>query len=816
MAQIIYWHIINNQRVRDEFTKQINNYLLSNSRDTKYDVERLNQLWVGYVIDSQFPMTAELQKNINKELYTNISNVLNISSAAVSSAITVAKSIVSLKQINVDVNWANNGDILSIGELNLDIPDQVIVDDNVVEQLLRYRLIEGYIEDNRSYMLPNSIEVCQNTLIGNKCAGMYLKDIDTLGNPITYIKSLKEVVDLTVYLPASTRYSKQLLTLVEQYVKKYPRAEVVCVANIPNLSSKSLIIHTIGNLTIFTNQQKHVDRYTEELRSSMHPYPYQKKQISSFTKMVHNILKNVNDPVNQFKWSVSTRGCDLGMMSRSYPNDYNTMDSISNWFAEDVRIDCKNKNDTMSPRETWYHLITTNPDIINQSYENQNMAIRSLTAGCTVFNAGLSAYLLNRFVGGGKLLDPSAGWGERMITHIITGGTEYVAWDPNTRLQKVHSLEAMATNYVMKSNTKVIVYPKPFEDDLEMFDNQYKEYFDGCLMSPPFFDLELYLGSQTSTTRYTEFNKWVEGFYKPMLLACYSGLKFGAYLMAYIPGSWFYKHGKPFDKLPELSQMLPHARVILESVGAEYCGVFGYTLGDPTNPNDSKLRETFIWRKPLYKVSANSWKKGDTLLLHHNDSDQIVGTFTSGIPHFATYVGKKVYVINNYPTFDTEVICYGCSQYNIECVIVSKIEYKYELNQYGAQWLIVDSIDMFKPPEDNAVVINDGCNIPELLELTAKNINIDGMEGKIYLFDSPGVVALLNMILPNNRKMVVTCRDDIKYGIYENVTYNRCSQGLFESANMMPDYHAHSMFDAKIYEMYQSTYHHRIIIWINK
>ncbi|MDR0672745.1 MAG: hypothetical protein LBF93_03580 [Zoogloeaceae bacterium] len=51
----------------------------------------------------------------------------------------------------------------------------------------------------------------------------------------------------------------------------------------------------------------------------------------------------------------------------------------------------------------------------------------------------------------------------------------------------------------------------PFEDaDIQ-------GVFDFALTSPPYFDVEVYAGDDTSTSRYRGFDAWVQGFYLPML-----------------------------------------------------------------------------------------------------------------------------------------------------------------------------------------------------------------------------------------------------------------------------------------------------------
>lgn len=818
MNRVLYWHIISNRRIFDQFIKQINSYLSANAVDIEYSIDDIRRLWTGYIIDLQSGTSTDKDKYIsliNNNLFVELAKVLGIKQSAVSAAVSVAKSMVELSKIDTTVDYSVNDDILSIGELNLTVPDQIVVNDQVIEQILRYELISGHVEVTQDFRLSNSVQLCLNPLnVEGESVGMFRNDIQSIGeNPVSYIQSLKSAKRLTIYLPVSKMYSQYLLKITEAYIKKYPKSEVLLLTKDSELVTK-LHSKKLMDTILITNRVEITDDISAKLYQNLPSFPLSQPDLPPLDQMVNNILADINNPLNRMRWSVSKRGCEMGLMFRQYPYDYDRSDRISDWFAEDVRIDCRVKGSEMSPREAWYCLLTTNPEISLMSGLQQRETIRSVTSGCTVFNAGMSAYLLSRFVQGGKLLDPSAGWGERMMTHVITGGTEYVAWDPNPRLIDVYQKEQDQIKRITGSNCSVTINSKPFEDDIHLFTSKYFEYFDGCLMSPPFFDLELYIGESTSTTRYAKFKDWIEGFFRPMLTACYNGLKKGAYLMAYLPSSWFYKRGEDYSKLPELSQLMPYARTIIEGLGGVYAGSFGYIMGDSSNSKDNKIRETFIWRKEIVKpiVDIRPAVKTSPVDVIHSDSSLQVGTFTRGIEYFKRYSGQKVYIVNNYPNYDTEVICYGCSLYQIPCKIVSTKDNMYELNMYGAEWLIADNTDQIT----DGVILSNGCNIPELIDIVIEKLPQMNDPDTVFAFDSPGMMALLDKLFQDSNKVVVTSRRDIQYVEYDAMSVVATKEGLFENARMLPNYPTHPQFDAKIYRIARDIRVRNKLTWINK
>lgn len=119
-----------------------------------------------------------------------------------------------------------------------------------------------------------------------------------------------------------------------------------------------------------------------------------------------------------------------------------------------------------------------------------------------------------------KVLDPCSGWGGRMIGAASIPNTIYTGFDPCTqtynglcKLGNWLKLQQPEFNFDVKK--------LPYEDaDLP------EGEFDIALTSPPYYNTEHYSDEPTnSLNRYSTFDLWVEGFYKPLICKTVKALK---------------------------------------------------------------------------------------------------------------------------------------------------------------------------------------------------------------------------------------------------------------------------------------------------
>jgi len=270
--------------------------------------------------------------------------------------------------------------------------------------------------------------------------------------------------------------------------------------------------------------------------------------------------KLMQSPLNMFKDLKNTRIVTLDdknkkyvkIIQRSYDKDYYKTDGISNHFTENIRMQCK-FGTNKSPVESWTEIkkdITEkcgskNIKCMNDSLYNLRM--------CTTFNPVIMMYFI-RLVASMqnistkqiKVLDPSAGWGDRLIGALACEVVQYHGYDPNSGLQKGYnnilstlspSLLSPKPQQLEQSKVSKVsigdnyrVIPKGFEDAKITIGG-----YNLVLTSPPFFSLERYPGEGSNHIKdEPDYDKWVNGFYIKYLENAWKGVCLGGLLVIYI------------------------------------------------------------------------------------------------------------------------------------------------------------------------------------------------------------------------------------------------------------------------------------------
>jgi ParB-like nuclease domain len=142
------------------------------------------------------------------------------------------------------------------------------------------------------------------------------------------------------------------------------------------------------------------------------------------------------------------------------------------------------------------------------------------------FPSDLARALIDEFVTepGGRVLDPCHGWGGRMLGFLLSKHARvYVGFDPDERTGAgVRAMFDDLKGYAASPKSASLT-AQPFEDA-----KLPRTPFDFALTSPPYYDLEKYGGEQSSWRRYSTFEAWVEGFYRPLIVKTAKALKPGA------------------------------------------------------------------------------------------------------------------------------------------------------------------------------------------------------------------------------------------------------------------------------------------------
>lgn len=471
------------------------------------------------------------------------------------------------------------GAFLQVGTLNLYCPQPEVS----VETLLRYELLR------RSWRLDWSL--CPGTVVGGVVtqlgAGNYFslfnEDTETKGplqegalvpgQLVSSILSHNSVYNERLLAQLATHDTVLLLSDADTAPQGYWRQAVLYKPN--------------SYIYLFGKGDKAA--LIEAFKAQIPPLP---KEDLDFEAMFARLQDLAQEP--PVDWARNYRNYDpkqlvtpnleLGLVRRNFPGDYYAADAISDVFSHRVRMECHTTNrktgrENQSPFNYWTeHRFFTHLLREKNKLANKQALIDFLydqTPSCSLFNAGLATYIYTRFGGpGSRVLDGFAGWGDRLIAAAAAGCSEYHGFDTNT---KIPYPEMVARLGLLPTKYRVEILP--FEQ-AQLKD----DYYDVALLSPPFFQYEIYLGSETSTTLYKNLNDWLESFWRVSLEITLQALRPGGWLVLYLPAG----------KDETARGMLRVMYAVLENQTLKH-GVLGYAY--VTNENAPKIRQSFVFRK---------------------------------------------------------------------------------------------------------------------------------------------------------------------------------------------------------------------------
>lgn len=140
------------------------------------------------------------------------------------------------------------------------------------------------------------------------------------------------------------------------------------------------------------------------------------------------------------------------------------------------------------------------------------------------FPADLARTLIDEFCNvGGRVLDPCAGWGGRLVGFLASQASEYNGTDASEYQIKGDNLIWSTFQGFTERVKKVTLNCSPFEKQPLQ-----SEYFDFALTSPPYFDTEKYLGGEQSRETNASYESWRDNFYHVLIQKVFDALKHDA------------------------------------------------------------------------------------------------------------------------------------------------------------------------------------------------------------------------------------------------------------------------------------------------
>ena len=245
--------------------------------------------------------------------------------------------------------------------------------------------------------------------------------------------------------------------------------------------------------------------------------------------------------------------------------DYNTISCLMDSYTEEARLSARRADAAQSPLDLWRSNIDCVTNVLRQcggdwTPEMMRDEFYLIARECTQFKPTL-ALCVYRMLGARRILDPCAGWGDRLAGAVAHAGTErYLAYDPNTALRAGHS--QFIADYANTMQNVEVRY-EPFEQariDEEVFEGV-EEPFDLVFTSPPFFDLEVYTSLPgQSIVSFPTLAEWVDGFLDVLIVKSWAVLAIGGHLVLHLADT-------------ERTQVVEHVYRTITAFGGDYRGV---------------------------------------------------------------------------------------------------------------------------------------------------------------------------------------------------------------------------------------------------
>jgi len=195
--------------------------------------------------------------------------------------------------------------------------------------------------------------------------------------------------------------------------------------------------------------------------------------------------------------------------------EYEAFDCITDMYTEDARMNAKRIDKPKSPADMW---LTEKRTIVRQCVA-KHKEVTNRTLRDTIWEMGYEANSFKvslaksvyAYFDARRILDISAGWGDRLVASIAHFAERYVGYDPNVALKRGHDniIRDFASDADRPySANRFEVRYEPFETaDLG------KETFDLVFTSPPYYDLETYTQLKgQSILSYPSFEEWMVRF----------------------------------------------------------------------------------------------------------------------------------------------------------------------------------------------------------------------------------------------------------------------------------------------------------------
>ena len=383
----------------------------------------------------------------------------------------------------------------------------------------------------------------------------------------------------------------------------YDGTKIIKPIQIPGLDIEDKSNKAMKQIKELTSHLSHLWK-TKQMQ-----FPY-KRYIYSITTLRQNIAKFSSELPYWFntgpyvlpnvKWTDKEslgqltiyKPCNTPLTIICHPGWYGTYHVIADSFSEHIRLQGRRKYLDLNPIQYWSKnntffiekTLTQNKGKINAYLLRESLYPQ--VKECENFKASLAYLVYTRLFPGTKtVLDPCAGWGDRLIA-AIAAGVEYTGVDPNTKLTPCY--REMIDNLCLspEQKTKYTMIESCFLTAALPSNIEYDLVY--CCM--PYFDLELYSEEKTqSVVQFPTLAEWKKGFLFPLLAKSWQHLKKGGNMVMVINDFNDCKTPPNTDKHTYCQDMVTYCVNELED--CSFQGVVSYSNGTSNIISSGNIRQ---------------------------------------------------------------------------------------------------------------------------------------------------------------------------------------------------------------------------------
>lgn len=345
-------------------------------------------------------------------------------------------------------------------------------------------------------------------------------------------------------------------------------------------------------------------------------FPFKKTYIKKTINELFINLKNYDDSlhtVDKFYLSNNkyfTHNIIDGKYKNKYRlfiNDdsytYDNINILSDYFSEKCRIKCKRHYTQYTPEDAFYNdIIRTRliDNIIKRNQEVNNESLREelykFYPECSNFRLTISLSIIKYF-NGTRILDISAGWGDRLISALAYNKLEYYhGFDPSKCMEKYYDKIIKTLCDSPDDYYKYKIESIPFENAILVYK------YNLIMTSPPYFDLEVYEtnnNNQSIDSAKGSLKVWFYDYLLVWLQKAWDVLDYNGHMVINIEDK--------IDKNSANNKLYVEAMVAYVSGyfnNCKYQGVIGLT----NKGNNNRISPLFVWKKTNKIVNVDLYR----------------------------------------------------------------------------------------------------------------------------------------------------------------------------------------------------------------